>query len=108
MVTLEEEWEELEEIVLRPEGEEGQDEEGEEGGPGPLRECVFPLSFVDISFAFPLSIFYRRIRGERERDAPPWRHGNYIVRGCCGWHRTGIELGNYSACCLVAACTRII
>ena len=38
MVTLvppEEEWEELEEIVLRPEGEVSQEEGGEEGGPPP-------------------------------------------------------------------------
>ena len=30
MMALEEEWEELEEMVLRPEGEKGQDEEEEE------------------------------------------------------------------------------
>ena len=49
MVTLappEEEWEELEGIVLQPGGEEGQDSGGEEDGPGPPRDCSFPLSAV--------------------------------------------------------------
>ena len=32
---VEEEWDELEEIALWPEGEGGQDEEREEGWPGP-------------------------------------------------------------------------
>ena len=42
----EEEWEELEGIVLQPDGEEGQEGGGEVDAPGPPRDCGFPLSVV--------------------------------------------------------------
>ena len=59
--------------MLRPEGEEGQNEEGE-GSPGPW-QC-------NVSFAFPLS-FFRHIffggLGEKGKGEP--RYNGVVARG---------------------------
>ena len=88
----EEKCEGLEKITLRPEGGEGQNEEGGEGEPGPLPECNSSFASYIFPFFFPsvLSSFW----GEGAGEAPLGRYGSpWVAAGDAG---RGWDLGKKS------------